>query len=96
MLYVMPVSLGVVTVMVPVGEEQVGCVIEIVGASGLGETDTFRVLGELAPQLLLAVNEMVPPVCPAVVVMALVEELPLHPFGKVQEYEVAPVTALML
>ena len=71
--------------MVPVGVEQVGCVIEIVGASGSGETDIMSVRGELVPQLLLAVTEMVPPVNPAVTEMALVEELPLQPFGKVHE-----------
>ena len=59
-------------------------------------TLTLRVRGLLLPQLLIAITEMVPPFEPAVVVIEVDDELPLQPDGKVQEYDVAPVTGDML
>ena len=44
------------------------------------------------PQVLPAVTEMVPPPVPSVAIIELVVEVPLHPDGKIQVYEVAPVT----
>jgi hypothetical protein len=40
----------------------------------------------------LAVTEIVPPLEPGVAVIEVDVELPLHPDGNVQVYEVAPVT----
>ena len=49
-----------------------------------------------APQELFAVTDIVPPLEPGIVVIDLEEELPLHPEGNVQVYEVAPDTASIL
>ncbi len=47
----------------------------------------------LEPQLLFAVTEISPPFAPATTVMELVVDVPpLHPYGIVQIYEVAPDT----
>ena len=45
---------------------------------------TFNVLDAEEPQELFAVTEMVPPLDPAVVVIDVEVELPLHPDGNVQ------------
>jgi hypothetical protein len=45
---------------------------------------------------LVAVTEIVPPAAPAVAVMDVEVELPLHPDGKVHIYDVAPETADIL
>ena len=47
-------------------------------------TVTFNVLAVLAPHVLLAVTEIVPPVLPAVVVMEVLVDDPVHPEGSVQ------------
>jgi hypothetical protein len=54
------------------------------GSEGMEETLTLKVLGELDPQVLLAVTEIVPPLEPALQFMDVLEELPLHPLGKDQ------------
>lgn len=56
----------------------------------LGATD--KVCGlELNPQLLLAVTLIIPAVEPTLEMLVVVED-PVHPFGKVQVYELAPLT----
>ena len=45
---------------------------------------TLSVRAGLVPQAFEAVTEMVPDAAPAVVVMELVDEVPLHPEGNVQ------------
>jgi hypothetical protein len=47
-------------------------------------TNITDVLGTLEPHELLAVTEIVPPLFPAVAVIEVDVELPLHPDGKVQ------------
>ena len=66
------------------------------GWTGIEVTETLNVLGAEEPQELFAVTEMVPPLDPTVVVIDVELELPLHPEGKVQVYDVAPVTVVML
>ncbi len=66
------------------------------GCEGVVETDTANVRAVLVPQKLLAVTDMSPPVVPTVALIDVVVELPLHPEGKLQVYEVAPGTAVML
>jgi hypothetical protein len=56
------------------------------------------VLAGLDPQALLAITEMFPPVKVVLSMfteMELVVDVPVIPAGNVQEYEVAPVTAVM-
>ena len=57
---------------------------------------TFTALGALEPQELFAVTDIVPPLDPAVVVIDVLVDDPLHPDGNVQVYDVAPVTADIL
>jgi hypothetical protein len=52
--------------------------------------------GALAPHELVAATEIVPPFEPTVAVIEFEAELPLHPDGNVQVYDVAPDTALIL
>ena len=68
------------------------------GTDGIEDTDTPRVRGLLDPHVLLAVKEMVPPVDPTFTETDVVPcpLLKLHPEGRVQVYEVAPETAVML
>ena len=51
---------------------------------GMVDANTFMVLGELDPQALSAVTEIIPFDVDAVAVIELVEELPNHPEGNVQ------------
>ncbi len=53
---------------------------------------TVKWLADEEPHALFAVTDIVPPAVPAVVVMLLVVEVPLQPLGKVQVYDVAPLT----
>jgi hypothetical protein len=55
---------------------------------------TAKVLVVPLPQPLFAFTEMVPPVEADVAVMELVVEVPVHPEGSVQVYDVAPATAV--
>ena len=57
---------------------------------------TFTALGALEPQELFAVTDIVPPLDPAVVIIDVLVDDPLHPDGNVQVYDVAPVTADIL
>ena len=66
------------------------------GSAGIVALDTFNVLALLEPQVLSAVTDMVPPEDPAVAVMEVVVELPVHPEGKLHVYDVAPDTGDML
>jgi hypothetical protein len=63
-----------------------------------GTTPVFTIAEEGVPDPheLLAVMEIVPPLEPVVTFMEVVVELPLHPDGKDQIYEVAPVTGEIL
>ena len=47
------------------------------------EIVTGSVCATLLPQVLLAVTEIVPPLLPAVVMIDVVVEVPVHPDGKV-------------
>ena len=68
----------------------------VLGCAGTVLAVTISVRAVLLPQPLFAVTDIVPPVAPAVVVMDVVVELPLHPAGNVHEYDVAPDTDAML
>jgi hypothetical protein len=56
-------------------------------------TVTASVLAGPAPQELFATTEIFPPVLPAVAVIDVEVEEPVHPEGRVHVYEVAPLTA---
>jgi hypothetical protein len=56
---------------------------------------TANVCGAELPHTPLAVTETVPPVEPAVAMMLVVVEVPVHPFGSDQVYDVAPLTAVI-
>jgi hypothetical protein len=63
------------------------------GVAGAAETTLTAIdCADELPHVLLAVTEMVPPVDPAATTMDDVVEVPLHPFGRVHVYEVAPFT----
>ena len=66
------------------------------GVEGRLFTDTAKVLIADDPHALLALTVTVPPEAPEVAVMELVAELPVHPTGNAQLYEVAPLTAVTL
>lgn len=68
----------------------------MLGCTGGEVTVTANVLEAEAPQLLFAVAVTFPLVADRVVVSVLVEEVPVHPDGVVQVYDVAPVTGAML
>ena len=51
------------------------------GAATVDETVTANVFTVLLPQLLFALTEIVPPVVPAVTVIALVVDVPAQPDG---------------
>ena len=64
------------------------------GCAGKAATVTVSGCAVLLPHVLLAVTEMVPPADPAVAVIELVIELPVHPVGTDHIYEVAPLMAV--
>ena len=66
------------------------------GCEGKAETDTLKLLSSPAPQALFAVTDTFPLAAPAVALMLVEVELPVHPKGRVQVYDVAPGTAVML
>ena len=66
------------------------------GVDGIEFTVTAKVLAADEPQELFAVTDMFPLVVLAVAVIELDVEEPVQPEGKVQVYEVAPLTAVML
>ena len=63
------------------------------GCAGNTVAVTDNICGVLLPQLLLAVTEILPPAAPVVTIIELVMELPVHPAGNDQAYEVAPLIA---
>jgi hypothetical protein len=63
---------------------------------GIEPISTSREFIGPGPQLLFAVTEIVPPFEPTVAVIEFEAELPLHPDGNVQVYDVAPDTAPIL
>ena len=65
------------------------------GVEGTEFTVTAKVAEEELPQVLLAMIETVPPPEPAVVLILLVVDVPVHPPGSDHVYEVAPFTAAM-
>ena len=66
------------------------------GWAGVVQVETLNVLGAEEPHELFAVTEIVPPLAPAVAVIEVLVEEPLHPDGNVQAYDVAPDTAPIL
>ena len=66
------------------------------GWAGGAVTDTLNVRALLVSQKLFAATEIVPPLAPGVAVIDGDVELPLHPEGKDQVYEVAPETVDIL
>jgi hypothetical protein len=90
---VAPVTGAIENVLVLLGQTLSGPEI-MPGVAGEDAAVTFSVCAKLFPQVLFAVTEMVPPPVPCVAVMLLVVDVPLQPFGKLQLYEVAPVTAV--
>ena len=66
------------------------------GCAGVVFTVIASVCANELPQPLLAVTVMLPAVVLAVVVILFVVDVPLQPPGKVQVYDVAPLTALTL
>ena len=63
---------------------------------GIEAITTFIVCIEPEPHELFAVTEIFPLFAPAVAVIEVESELPLHPDGKVHVYDVAPFTAVIL
>ena len=66
------------------------------GCAGIVVTDIVVVRAAPVPQALFAVTVTVPPDEPTVAVTVLVVELPDHPDGNDQVYEVAPGTSAIL
>jgi hypothetical protein len=54
---------------------------------------TFNDVAALVPQVLLALTEIIPPDAPTVIVIDVLVELPDQPDGRLQVYDVAPLTA---
>ena len=75
-------------VLVELKHTVVGPLIEP-GVAGSGATVTDNVAGDEEPQELFAVTEIVPPLAPAVALILLVVDVPLHPPGNAQVYDVA-------
>lgn len=69
--------------------------VEMVGVVAVLMT-TPKALDGLVPHAFTAATATVPEVLPAVTVMLFVVELPDQPPGKLQEYEVAPLTLATL
>ena len=81
----------------PVVSASIGCVIfPTLGEVGVGFAETLNIRMMPEPHALFAATEIFPLPAPAVAVIDVVAELPLHPEGKVHVYEAAPVTADML
>jgi hypothetical protein len=66
------------------------------GVVGAALTVKANVETAEVPQVLLALTVILPPVEPVVTFMLLVVEVPVHPLGRVQVYEVAPPTLVTL
>jgi hypothetical protein len=66
------------------------------GWAGIGVTDTFNVRGVPEPHELFAVTDILPLFAPDVAVIEVELELPLHPVGNVQVYDVASETGDIL
>ena len=64
------------------------------GCEGVAATEIETVRGVLAPQALTADTEIFPLPDPVITVILFVADEPVHPEGKLQLYEVAPLTAL--
>ena len=62
------------------------------GCAGGPETNTPKVLSTDLPQSLLAATDTIPPEVEVVTNMVSEVELPDHPDGNVQVYELAPAT----
>jgi len=62
------------------------------GCAGNIAEVTVIVCAVLLPQVLLAFTEIMPPVDPAVAIIELVVDVPVHPAGKVHVYDVIPET----
>ena len=65
------------------------------GVAGAVPTVTTSVCIAELPHPLLAFTVTLPPLAPIVVIMELVVDVPVQPFGSVQVYEVAPLTGAM-
>ena len=63
------------------------------GVAGVADTVIASVCAVELPQPLFAVTDMLPLVVLAVVVILFVVDVPDHPLGSVQVYDVAPLTA---
>ena len=66
-----------------VPEQTADAPLMVAGCAGTAFTPTARVCAALVPQVLLAVTVMFPPVAPAVALIELVVDVPLHPPGNV-------------
>jgi hypothetical protein len=66
------------------------------GVAGAAPIVVVITLAALVPHPLVAVTLMVPPVVPLTTVIEVVVDVPLHPEGIFQLYDVAPDTAAML
>jgi len=66
------------------------------GCDGVLLTVTAKVCVVELPQELTAKTVMLPLVAPAVAVILLSTEFPIHPVGNVHEYPLAPLTKLIL
>jgi hypothetical protein len=65
----------------------------VTGIVGAEFVVTVKICAVELPHTLLAVTETVPPVAPAVAIMLVPVEVPVHPPGNDQVYDVAPLTA---